>query len=88
MRFKKILCATNLTTKATFTAPENKILNLSNLVKKTDYTVTQKLMKKKEIITDYNCQKYIATYKLHKLASEVFFWKISTSKLSKKKWYW
>ena len=47
MRFKKILCATNLTTKATFTAPENKILNLSNLVKKTDYTVTQKLMKKK-----------------------------------------
>ena len=50
---------TNLTTNSALTAVENKIPDVSGLVKKTDYNTKTNEMEKK--ITDHNHDKYITT---------------------------
>ena len=79
----KIPKITNLATTSTLTAMENKILNVSNLVKK--LTITQKfvkLKKKKNYIITQDNTKYITTPEFNKLT---FCCTISTSKFSKRK---
>ena len=62
------------------TAVENKIPNVSNLVKKTDYNTKISEIEKK--ITDHNHDKYITTPEFNNLAAKVF--KINTSKFNNK----
>ena len=50
---------TNLTTNSALTAVENKIPDVSGLVKKTDYNTKINEVEKK--ITDHNHNKYITT---------------------------
>ena len=52
------------------TAVENKVPNVSNLVKKTDYDTKVNEIEKK--ITDHNHDKYITTPKFNKLTAENF----------------
>ena len=66
----KTLNITKLTTTLDLTAAENKIPNVSNLVKKTDYnTITSKIESK--IFTDHDLDKYITTQELSKLTTEI-----------------
>ena len=61
---------TNLTTATALTAVENKIRNVSNLVKETSYnTKINQIVKK---ITDHNHDKYIATPEFNKLTEGNF----------------
>ena len=66
----KIPDISNLTTKTTLTAVENKIPNVSSLVKKTDYNTKITEIEKK--LTDHNHGKYITTPEFNKLADDVF----------------
>ena len=61
---------TNLATTAALTAVENKIYNVSNLVKKTDYNRRIKEIEKK--ITDHDHDKYITSPEFNKLTTESF----------------
>ena len=65
---RKVPSITNLATIVDLTAVENKIPNVSNLVKKP--TIIQKLMKLKKKITDHNHDKYITPPKFIKLTAE------------------
>ena len=60
----------SLATKTAVTAVENKILSVSNLVKKTDYNTKTTETEKK--LTDHNHDKYITTPKFNTLADAVF----------------
>ena len=61
---------TNLATKASLNAAENKIPSISNLVKKTDYNIKINQTEKK--ITDHKHDKYLTTPEFNKLTSEIF----------------
>ena len=63
------LSITNLATNTALTAFENKIPNVNNLVKKTDFN--KKINKiENKITTDHDHNKYIVTQKFSKLPSE------------------
>ena len=63
---------TNLATTTTaLTAVENKIPNVSNLVKKTDYNTKISEIENK-ITTDHDHDKYITTQEFNKFTSEIF----------------
>ena len=59
-----------LATNAALTAVENKIPDVSSLVKKTNYDT--KITEIENKVTDHNHDKYIATPKFNKLSAEVF----------------
>ena len=64
-------------------AVQNKIPDISNLVKKTDYNTKVTEIEKK--LTDHNHNKYITNTEFNKLAADTFNTRIvSTSKFSKK----
>ena len=64
-------------------AVQNKIPDISNLVKKTDYNTKVTEIEKK--LTDHNRNKYITNTEFNKLATDTFNTRIvSTSKFSKK----
>ena len=60
---------------------ENKILDVSNLVRKTNYNTKISYIENK-VTTDHDHDKYITTKEFNKLTSENF---TSASKFSKKK---
>ena len=65
------------------TAVENKIANVSNLVKKTDYST--KITKIERKITDhYQSNKYITTPKFNKFTSENFAARLKQANLASK----
>ena len=64
----KIPSITNLATTAAVTTDENKIFNISNLVKRTDYNKQTNKMEKK--ITDRGHDKYITTPEFNMLTAE------------------
>ena len=64
----KIPSITNLATTAAVTTDENKIFNISNLVKRTDYNKQTNKMEKK--ITDRDHDKYITTPEFNMLTAE------------------
>ena len=66
----KIPSITGLATNSELTAVENKIPNVSSLVKKADYNTKISDIEKK--ITDHNCDKYITTPDLNTLAADDF----------------
>ena len=77
---------TNLATKTTLNAVENKISSVSNLVRKTNYD--KKINEFERKTTDHNHDKYITTTESNKLTSETSAAsKIKTSKFSKQNWY-
>ena len=73
---------TNLATTTALTAVENKIPNVSNLVKKTDYNTKINEIEKK--ITDHDCDKYITTPEVNKLRAESFAARLQQAKLASK----
>ena len=66
----KYLGITNLVTNSALTAVENKIPDVSGLVKKTDYDTKVSDIEKK--ITDHNHDKYITTPEFNELTTENF----------------
>ena len=78
---------TNLATTAALTATENKIPNVNNLVKKTEYN-TKISDTENEITTDYDHDKSITTQEFDRLTSKKFYCNTKTSKFSKQKWNW
>ena len=58
---------TNLATTTALTAVENKIPNVSNLIKKSDYNA--KINETEKKITDHDHDKYITTSEFNKLTS-------------------
>ena len=81
----KITNITNLATATDLTSVENKVPDVSNLITKTDYS-TKIIETENEITTDHDHDKYITTQEFNKLTSR-FHCKISTSEVSKQKWY-
>ena len=73
---------TNLATIATLTAVENKIPNVSNLVKKTDYNTKVSEIENK-ITTDHDHNKYI-TKEFDKLTSENLTARLKQANLASK----
>ena len=71
MRLKTICNITNVATTTAHTVAENKILNVSNLVKKTDYNTKISEIENK-ITTERDHDKYITTPGFNKLTSENF----------------
>ena len=63
----KIPDISNLAKKTSLTTVENKMPNISNLVKKRDYNTNVT-----EIENNHNCNKYIDTSEINKLAADVF----------------
>ena len=74
---------TNLATTTALTAVENKIPNVSNLVKKTDYNTKISEIENK-IITDHDHDKYVATHEFNKLRSENFTTRLKHANLASK----
>ena len=72
----------NITTTAVTTV-ENKIPNVSNLVKKTDYNTKISKIENK-IATDHNHDKYITTQEFNKLTSESFTVRLKQANLASK----
>ena len=66
----KIPSISGLATNAALTTVENKIPNISSLVKKTDYNTKITEIEKK--LTDHNHDKYITTPEFNTLAADVF----------------
>ena len=77
-----MLSISGLVTNVALTAVENKIPNISSLVKKTDYDT--KITEKGKNLTDHNQDKYITTTEFNTLATDVFNAEISQSKFSDK----
>ena len=75
---------TNLATTTALTAVENKIPNISNLVKKTNYNTKIKEIENK-ITTDHDGDKYITTQEFNKLTSENFTARLGRANFSKQK---
>ena len=71
MRLKTICNITNVATTTADTVVENKIPNVSNLVKKTDYNTKISEIENK-ITTERDHDKYITTQEFNKLTSENF----------------
>ena len=83
MRLKvKYLGITNLATTAALTTVENKIPNVSNLVKKTDYNIKINEIEKK--ITDHDHDKYITALKFNMLTIENFAARLAQVNLASK----
>ena len=68
MRLKLVPRIKNLATTTALTAVENKLPDVSNLVKKTDYNTKVNGIEKK--VTDHSHNKYITTPKFNTLTSE------------------
>ena len=66
----KIPSITNLATTTALTAVENKIANVSNLVKKTVYN-TKISETENKITTDHDHDKYITTQEFNKLTQKI-----------------
>ena len=66
----KIPNISSLATKAALATVENKITNISNLVKKTGFDTKITEIEKK--LTDHNHDKYITTPEFNTLAADVF----------------
>ena len=66
----KIPSISGSVTNAALTAVEKKLLDVSSLVKKTDYNTKITEIEKK--LTDHNHDKYIATPEFNSLAADVF----------------
>ena len=75
-----------LATLSLLTAVENKIHNVSSLVKKTDYKTKISEIEKKA--ADHNHDKYITTPEFNKVNSRNIWIKIKTSKFSEKDRFW
>ena len=74
---------TNLATTTTaLTSVENKIPNVSNLFKKTDYNTKISEIEKK--ITDHNHDNYITTTELNKFTAEIFAARLNQANLASK----
>ena len=83
MRLKTVPNITNLATTAALTAVENKISNVSNLVKKTDHNTKISEVENK-IIIDHDRDKYITTQEFNKLTSENFSARLAQGNLASK----
>ena len=59
-----------MATKTALTAVENKIPNVSNLIKKTDYNT--KITEIENKVNNHNYDKYIDTQEFNKLAADTF----------------
>ena len=79
----KIPDITNLATVAALTAVEDKIPNVSNLVKKTEYNTKISDIENK-ITTDHDHDKYITTQEFNKLTSENFTARLKQANLASK----
>ena len=66
----KIPSITGLAKSSALTAAENKILDVSSLVKKTDYDTKISDIEKK--ITDHDRDKYITTHEFNTMAADAF----------------
>ena len=78
-----MLLLTNLTTITVLTAVENKIPNVSNLVKISDYNRKINEIENKNT-TDHDHDKYITTLKFNKLTSENFSARLAEANLARK----
>ena len=74
---------TALATNSALTAVENKIPDVSSLVKKTDYNIKISEIEKK--ITDHKHDKYITTPEFNNLAAGVFNARLARANLVTKK---
>ena len=74
----KIPSMTNLTTTTALTSVENEIPNVSNLVKKINYT---KINEIKKSIIDHSHDKYITTLEFDKLTAETFAARLAQANL-------
>ena len=83
MKLKKIPSITNLATTTALTAVENKISNLGNLVKKSDYNTKISEIKNK-ITINHNHDKYITTQEFNKLRAENFTARLAQVNLASK----
>ena len=66
----KIRDVSSLATKSALTAAENKIPDVSNLVKKVDYNT--KVTEIENKLNNHNHNKYMTTLEFNKLAADVF----------------
>ena len=73
---------TNLDSTTAFTAVENKIPNVSNLVKKTDYNT--KIIEIEKKISDHGLNKYIATPEFNNLTAENLDARLAQANLARK----
>ena len=71
------------TTTTTLTAVENKIANVRNLAKNTDYNTKISEIQNK-ITTDHDHDKYITTPEFNKLTSENYTARLAQANLAKK----
>ena len=71
----------SLATKAALTNAENKIPDISNLVKKTDYNT--KVTEIENKLNNHNHDKYITTPELNTLAADIFNARLSQANLIK-----
>ena len=79
----KISNITNLGTTTALTVVENKMTNVSNLVKKADYNTKFSEIGNKDT-TDHGHDKYITTQEFNKLTSENFTARLAQAILAKK----
>ena len=75
----KIPSISGLATSFALTAVENKIADINNLVKKTDYDTKINKIEKK--VTDHDHDKYITTPELNKLTAENFAARLAQTNL-------
>ena len=73
---------TNLATTAAFTAVENKIPNVSNFIKKTDYDTKFSEIEKQ--ITGHNHDKYLTSPEFDKITAEIFDLRLKRENLASK----
>ena len=73
---------TNLDSTTAFTTVENKMPNVSNLVKKTDYNT--KVIEIEKKISDHGLDKYIATPEFNNLTAENFAARLAQANLARK----
>ena len=81
---KIINTATTATTITTSTAFKNKIPNVSNLVKKIDYSTKNSEIKKKIYVDHHHDNKYYTTQELNKSTSEKFTARLKQANLASK----
>ena len=79
----KIPSITNLATATALTAVENKIPNVSNLVKKTDYNTNISDIKNK-ITVHHDHDKYVTTQEFSKLTAQSFTSRLAETSLARK----
>ena len=75
----RIPSISGLATNSALTAVENKILDVSNLVRKTDYDTKISEIGKK--VVDHNLDKYITTREFNKFTAEFFAARLPQSNL-------